>query len=72
MDKSKIGGLSEVYSVGLYGWEEDAEKIWLSFFNRRLLSSGIITQDEYRKVEEAITRAVSLSSRKQSGIMNKS
>ena len=67
-----FSGLSEVDSVRPYGWEEDAEKIWLSCFNRCLLSSGVITQDEYRKVEEAITRAVSLSSRKQFGIMNKS
>ena len=59
-------------SVGPYGWEEDAENIWLSCFNRRLLSSGVITQDEYRKVEEAITRSVSLSLKKQFGIMNKS
>ena len=58
--------------MGPYGWEEDVEKIWLSCFNRSLLSSGVITQDEYRKVEEAITRAASLSSRKQFGIMNKS
>ena len=59
-------------SVGPYGWEEDAEKIWLSCFNRSLLSSGVITQDEYRKVEEAIAKAVSLSPRKQFSIMNKS
>ena len=42
--------------MGRYGWEEDEEMLWLSHFNRSLLSSGVITQEEYRKVQAAIAR----------------
>lgn len=39
-----------------YGWENDAEEIWLRFFNRKLLECGILTQEEYGKIEAEITK----------------
>ena len=39
-----------------YGWEDEVEEIWLSFFNKKLLESGMITQEEYLKVEAEITK----------------
>lgn len=56
----------------LYGWEEDMEKLWMTHFNRSLLSSGVITQEEYRQVEAAISRADSLNHRNRHSIMDKS
>ena len=61
-----------VKQLSRYGWEEDAEKLWLMHFNRSLLASGIITQEEYGKVEAAITKGGLLNPKRRYSIMNKS
>jgi len=39
-----------------YGWEDDIETIWLWYINKLVLANGIITQDEYLKIEAEITK----------------
>lgn len=39
-----------------YGWEDNVEEIWLSYLNKKVLESGLITQDEYVKIEAEIIK----------------
>jgi len=58
--------------VDRYGWEEDGEKLWLSYFNRSLFASGVITEEEFQSVEAVIANVGSLKPQKRHSIMNRS
>lgn len=38
-----------------YGWENQRGTVWLNHFNNQLLKKGIITPEEYRKMQAIIS-----------------
>jgi hypothetical protein len=52
--------VSEEGVLELYGWEEDKKAIWLEFFNKKVLSTGLITEAEYLLIDRKIHDAYPL------------